>query len=275
MDTYREAVEKAKQEGSDAPRAPQKPQDPTTNWSRPSGLYNAMIAPLVPFAMRGAIWYQGESNAGRAWDYRTLFPSMIQNWRDDWKQGDFPFLFVQLAPFMKKEEQPGDSAWAELREAQLLTLTALRNTGQAVITDLGDEVDIHPRQKTPVGQRLAAAARALAYGEKLVYSGPVYRSMRVDGNRIILQFKHAGSGLESKGGALTGFSIAGADRKFQNAEARIIGKDRVLVTNPTVLYPAAVRFGWANFPVVNLYNKEGLPASPFRTDDFPMITAPK
>ncbi len=274
MAAYRLAVERAIGENAPPPRAPLPPQDPAKSPNQPAGLYNAMIAPLIPYAIRGAIWYQGESNAGRAWEYRKLFPAMIHNWREDWGQGDFPFLFVQLAPFLKIDEQPTESAWAELREAQLLTLTAEPNTGMAVITDIGDQLDIHPKQKTPVGQRLALAARALAYKDKMEYSGPVYELMRVDRDRVILRFKHVGGGLEARGGPLTGFSIAGKDRKFVNAQAEIVG-DTVVVTSPSVPEPGAVRFGWSNFPVVNLYNKAGLPATPFRTDDFPMVTAPK
>lgn len=236
--------------------------------SNPSVLYNAMIAPLVPFAIRGAIWYQGESNAGnfeRSKEYRTLFPTMIKSWRDAWGQGDFPFLFVQLAPFMDKTDVPTDTAWAHLREAQLLTLKASPRTAMAVITDLGDEKDIHPKQKKPVGERLALAARKLAYGEDLVYSGPLLRSMKVEGNNAILSFDHVGGGLVAKDGPLTGFTIAGADGKFVNAKAEIQG-DTVVVSSDETPEPKAVRFGWANYPIVNLYNKEGLPASPFRTD---------
>ncbi len=240
----------------------------------PTALYNGMIAPLQPYAIQGAIWYQGESNAGRAYAYRTLFPLMIQSWRASWKQGDFPFLFVQLAPFRAISKEPQESDWAELREAQLLTALKLKNTAMAVITDLGDEKDIHPKQKAPVGERLALAARALAYGEKVVYSGPVYDSMKVDGNKAVLSFKHVGGGLVAKGDKLTGFTICGADHKWVNADA-VIQDDKVVVSSPTVAKPVAVRYGWANYPVVNLFNKEGLPASPFRTDDFAMLTAPK
>lgn len=239
-----------------------------------SDLYNAMIAPLVPFAIRGAIWYQGESNAGEAHRYRTLFPAMIKNWRDVWKQGDFPFLFVQLAPFMDKKSEPEDSNWAELREAQLMTLSKSPNTGMAVITDLGDEKDIHPKQKKPVGERLALAARAIAYGEKVEHSGPVFESMTVNGDRAVLRFKHLGGGLELRGEKLTGFTIAGEDKKFKNAEAKIEG-DTVVVHSSDVPNPVAVRFGWANFPQVNLWNKDGLPATPFRTDNWPGITVDK
>jgi sialate O-acetylesterase len=238
---------------------------PGRNQNRPAGLYNAMIAPLVPYAFQGAIWYQGESNANRAAQYRKLFPAMIKDWRTAWGQGDFPFLFVQLAPFMKIQEEPKDSAWAELREAQSLTLTASPRTGMAVITDLGDERDIHPKQKAPVGARLALAARALAYGQDLVYSGPVFDELKVEGDKAALSFKHLGGGLVAKDGDLKGFAIAGKDGKFHNARAEIQG-DKVVVSSPEVSEPAAVRFGWADYPVVNLYNKEGLPASPFRTD---------
>lgn len=274
LQDYLEAAAQAKREGKEPPRAPTKPLSPAYSPWSPSGLYNAMIAPLIPYAIRGVIWYQGESNAGRAYEYRTLFPAMIANWRASWGQGDFPFLFVQLAPFMRIEPHPGESAWAELREAQLLTLKASPNTGMAVITDLGDEKDIHPKQKAPVGERLALAARALAYGEKIVYSGPLYDSMKIDDNRIILRFRHVGSGLVARGGALKGFTICGEDRVFVHAEAEIRG-NTVVVYSRQVPFPVAVRYGWANYPVVNLYNREGLPASPFRTDDFPMITAPR
>jgi sialate O-acetylesterase len=270
---YKELVAKAKAEGKQPSPAPRPPADPK-GAHRPAGLYNGMIAPLLPYAIRGAIWYQGESNAGRAYQYRTLFPTMIRNWRAEWKQGDFPFLFVQLAPFMKIEAEPGDSAWAELREAQLLTTKKLPNTGMAVITDVGDQADIHPKWKEPVGARLALAARALAYGERIVHSGPVYESMKIEGNKAVLSFKHVGSGLVAKGGPLQGFAVAGEDRKFVKAEAEI-QEDRVVVWSPQVANPVAVRFGWANYPVVNLWNKDGLPATPFRTDDFPLITAPK
>lgn len=237
-------------------------------------LYNGMIAPLQPFAIKGAIWYQGESNAGRAFEYRTLFPVMIQSWRDSWQQGDFPFLFVQLAPFMKIEKEPKPSAWAELREAQLLTTQNCKNTGMAVITDVGDEKDIHPQKKAPVGARLALAARAIAYGDNIIYSGPVYETMKKDGDKIVLNFKHTGGGLETRGGSLQGFAIAAADQKFVSAKAKIEG-DKVVVWSPDVADPVAVRFGWANYPLGNLWNKEGLPATPFRTDDFPLTTAPK
>jgi sialate O-acetylesterase len=266
---HRAAVEAARREGKQPPPPPSQPFEPIYC----SGLYNAMIAPLIPYAIRGAIWYQGESNAGRAYEYRTLFPTMIQNWREDWKQGEFPFLFVQLAPFGRITTEPVDSAWAELREAQTLTLTASPKTGMAVITDLGDSADIHPRRKETVGERLALAARAIAYREKLVYSGPMYRSLRVEGDRIVVKFRHVGSGLTTQDGAeLKGFTIAGKEGKFYNAKAEIRGSSEVVVSCPSVTAPVAVRYAWSDCPVVNLANKEGLPASPFRTDNFKMVT---
>jgi len=246
---------------------------PYAPW-KPTELYNGMIAPLIPYAIKGAIWYQGESNAGRAHQYRSLFPDMIRNWRRDWNQGDFTFLTVQLAPFYPIKDQPAESAWAELREAQLYTTTVLPKNGMAVITDVGEEKDIHPKKKAPVGARLALAARGIAYGEKIVYSGPIYKKMQVKDGKAILSFDHVGGGLEARGGALKGFSICGSDKKFVWAVAEI-EKDIIVVSSPNVPQPVAVRFGWADFPVVNLWNKGGLPASPFRTDNFPMTTAPK
>lgn len=255
---------------------------PSPPFWKPSELYNGMIAPLLNYRIRGAIWYQGESNASRAHQYRSLFADLIRNWRRDWGQGDFTFLAVQLAPWDRNKKRsleeitatPGDSDWAELREAQWLATKTLPNVGQAVITDVGDKDDIHPAKKEPVGARLALAARRIAYGENVVHSGPTYRSLRVDGNEAVLTFDHVGAGLEARGGPLQGFALAGADQKFVWADAKIRG-DQVVVTSPHVPHPVAVRYGWADFPVVNLWNKNGLPACPFRTDDFPMVTQPK
>src|SRR5262249_23450225 len=185
-----------------------------------SDLYNGMITPLIPYAVKGVIWYQGESNAGRAAQYRTLFSALIKNWREAWKEGDFPFLFVQLAPY--NQPRPRGS-WPELREAQLLTAQKVPHTAMAVITDAGHPTDIHPPEKEPVGARLALAARALAYGEKIEYSGPIYSAMKVDGDKAVLSFTHLGGGLLAKGGPLKGFTVAGADGKFVDAEARIHG----------------------------------------------------
>jgi sialate O-acetylesterase len=266
---YRKVVGSAKAAGKPAPRPPGPPLGPD-HPHRASGLYNGMIAPLVPFAIPGAIWYPGESNAGRAYQYRTLFPAMIQDWRRAWGQGEFPFLFVQLANFRARSNQPEESDWAELREAQSKTL-ALPNTAQAVIIDIGEANDIHPKNKQDVGYRLAVGALKVAYRQDVVHSGPVYASMAVEGEEARLKFKHAG-GLVAKGGPLKGFAIAGADRKFVWADARIDG-DTVVVCSDFVKQPVAVRYAWGNNPECNLYNKEGLPASPFRTDDWPGVTA--
>jgi len=270
---WREESEKARQEGRPVPRQPQPPFGPQ-NPTRPSALYNGMIAPLLPYGIRGAIWYQGESNAGRAVEYQRLFPAMIRNWREDWGQGDFPFFFVQLAPFMAKTAEPGESAWAELREAQRLTAKTLPHTGMAVITDVGDERDIHPRQKEPVGARLALQALGTVYGKDVAYSGPEVKSAAIEGDRIVLRFNHASGGLVAKDGALQGFTIAGEDRKWVTAQAEIRGST-IVVWSPQVKKPISVRYGWASFPQGNLWNGAGLPASPFRTDDFPLTTAPR
>lgn len=269
--TPREALEAKPDLAYLAPKSTLNPGNPNQG----TALYNGMIAPLVPYAVKGAIWYQGESNAGRAYEYRSLMPTLIQSWRDMFQNPQLGFYIVQLAPWMASSTKPMDSAWAELREAQLLTTQKLPNTGIAVITDFGDTSDIHPRQKEPVGARLALAARANTYGEKITYSGPTYDSMSVDGNKAILSFKNLGKGLDdSSGDALLGFTVAGADGKFYNAFAQVQG-DKVAVWSGKVEKPAAVRYGWSNYPVANLYNKDGLPASPFRTDDFQMVTAPK
>ncbi|QXD15447.1 beta galactosidase jelly roll domain-containing protein [Rhodocaloribacter litoris] len=237
----------------------------------PTVLWNKMVHPLLPYPIRGVIWYQGESNANtleEAYAYRELFPTMIRSWREAWGLGDFPFLWVQLANFMAEDETPpSQSAWALLRESQHAAL-ALPNTAQAVIIDLGEADDIHPRNKQDVGRRLALAARRVAYGEDVVASGPVYRSHSVEGRRVFVSFDHAGGGLVTREGGrvVRGFAVAGADRRFVWAEARIEG-DRVVVWSDRVPAPVAVRYAWANNPArANLYNREGLPAAPFRTD---------
>ncbi|MCI0748293.1 MAG: sialate O-acetylesterase [Verrucomicrobia subdivision 3 bacterium] len=269
---YKEELAKWEQEQADARKEGKefKKRRPGGPW-KPTELYNGMIAPLIPFAIGGAIWYQGESNAGRAHQYRSLFADMIRNWREDWGQGDFPFLLVQLAPFMAIKEQPVESAWAELREAQALATKTLPKVGMAVITDVGDERDIHPKKKEPVGARLALAARKIAYGQDVDYSGPTFKSMKVKEGKAILSFDHVGPGLEARGGELKGFAIAGPDKKFVWATAEIQG-EKVVVSSAEVPEPIAVRYGWADYPVVNLWNKAGLPASPFRTDEFQMVT---
>ncbi len=262
--------------GYDLASMPPRPQPPVwaNNPNAPTVLYNGMIAPLIPLGIRGAIWYQGESNAGRAYQYRELFPLMISNWRHDWGEGNFPFLFVQLANYMATRPEPGDSAWAELREAQLMTLS-LPNTGMAVIIDIGEATDIHPKNKQDVGKRLALWALAKTYDKPIAWSGPLYKSMKIRGNEVVLHFDCINGGLVAEGGKpVKGFAIAGADRKFVWADARIEG-DAVVVSSEKVAKPVAVRYAWADNPVCNLYNGAGLPASPFRTDDWPGVTAGK
>jgi len=241
--------------------------------SKPTLLFNGMLHPLIPFGIKGAIWYQGESNDSRAYQYRRLFPLMIRDWRKHWNQGDFPFLFVQLAAYKPVNENPVESSWAELREAQLMTL-ALPNTGMAVAIDIGEADNIHPANKEKVGRRLALAAKKIAYNQDVVYSGPVYQSMEITGKEIKIAFSHTGSGLVAKDkyGYLRGFAIAGEDKVFHWANARLEG-DTVVVYHPSIQNPLAVRYAWSDNPDdANLYNKEGLPASPFRTDNWPGIT---
>jgi sialate O-acetylesterase len=258
---WKQASALAKKNGKPAPKlgVPLKPQPPAPADGlprTPTVLYNGMIAPLIPYGIRGAIWYQGEGNAGQARLYRTLFPTMIADWREKWKQGDFPFLFVQLAPFNK---QP-----PEIREAQLLTLSKSPNTAMAVTADVGDLTDIHPKRKEPVGQRLALAARATVYGEKIEYSGPMYDSMKVESGKAVLKFTHTGTGLVARNGPLKDFTIAGANKKFVPALAEIRGGE-IIVSSSEVASPVSVRYGWGTYEG-NLFNAEGLPASPFRTD---------
>jgi len=239
----------------------------------PSGLYEGMITPLKNFRIRGAIWYQGEGNTWRAYQYRTLLPALIRGWRQAWGEGDFPFLIVQL-PNQGSSTELGDSIWAELREAQFFTARSVANTGLAVTIDVGDAKNLHPPRKAEVGQRLAAWALGTTYGEKIEYSGPLYDSMKISGNAIRIKFKYIGAGLEAHDGQLKGFAISGADRKFHWAEARIEGES-VVVSSAEVNAPVAVRYAWAESPECNLYNKSGLPASPFRTDDWPGATYEK
>ncbi len=236
----------------------------------PASLFNGMLYALIPYGMKGVIWYQGESNAGRACQYRSLFQAMIEDWRVRWDLDYFPFLFVQLANYMDIPEEPVEDDWAELREAQLMALR-LPNTGMAVTIDIGEMFDIHPRNKQDVGHRLALAAKKIAYGQDIVYSGPIYKSMEVKNGEARISFDHVGKGLMKKGEKLTGFQIAGKDRKFHWAHAQIVG-GKVYVSSDKVKEPVAVRYGWAHNPECNLYNKNGLPASPFRTDDWPGIT---
>lgn len=276
MSKWKEAADKAKEEKKPAPRQPQKPVKATPlpgGPNVPSVLFNGMINPITKFKIKGALWYQGESNAGRAAEYYTLFPTMISDWRKRWGY-DFPFFVVQLAPF-----QNGNSAaaqYAEVRDAQFQASKKLKHVGYATLSDIGNETDIHPQAKEPVGQRLALAARAIAYGEKVEWSGPVYKGMKADGSKVVLTFDHVGKGLTCTGDKLEGFTVCGEDKKFVPAEAKIVG-DTVEVSAKGVDKPVAVRFGWVNFakPDLNFANKDGLPAVPFRTDDFPLTTIKK
>ena len=232
-----------------------------------------MIRPLVPYGLRGMLWYHGTNNHSLAYRYRTLFKNMIKNWREVWGEGDFPFYFVQMPPIAPTLLEP--LTWAELREAQLMALS-LPNTGMIVTTDVGSpdgtpDDQIHLKNKQEVGRRLALWALAKDYGRDVVCSGPLYRSMAVEGNTIRLQFDYIGGGLVAQGGPLSEFEIAGADRKFVPAQAEI-DNDTVVVSNPQVKQPVAVRFGWRNDTTPNLFNRAGLPASPFRTDDWPGVT---
>lgn len=274
LEKHREATLLALREFKDLPRPPEHPDDAVTrgfhlplsrNVMHPSIFYNGMVAPLMPYGIKGAIWYQGESNTNRPALYREIFSAVIRSWREGWQQGDFPFLFVQLPPFGKIVEGPQESRWAEVREAQRRTSREVPWTGMVTTGDVGDQTDIHPHGKDVVGARLALAARAVAYGEKVEYSGPVYDRMEIKEGKALLNFKHSG-GLVARGGPLRGFTVAGPDRKYVKAEAEVRG-DRVVVWSPRVARPVAVRFGWADYPVINLWNKQGLPASPFQAPE--------
>lgn len=266
---WRTAAKKAKDAGKRAPRRPRKPVDPKISQHRPANLYNGMIAPLVPYAIRGAIWYQGEHNAGREFPhlYETQLPTMIADWRKRWKQGDFPFLFVQLPNFRAVQTQPVEpSGWVTVREGMLKTL-AVPNTGMAITTDIGEARDIHPKNKQDVGKRLALWALGTTYKQDIVYSGPLPEATKFAGGKAIVKFDHAGKGLTTAdGGEVKGFAIAGKDGRFAFAEAKVDG-DTVVVWSKEIPEPTAVRYAWAANPVCNLVNSAGLPASPFRSDD--------
>ncbi len=268
---WREDSARAVEGGKAPPARPQEPIGPG-NRSTPSGLYNGMIAPIVPFAFKGIIWYQGESNASRAHQYRRLFPALIEDWRGAWKQ-ELPFYFVQL-PNLDRQPEPSKSGWAELREAQLMTLR-VPSTAMAVTIDIGDPKDLHPANKQDVGARLALLAEGLLYGKMgYTFQSPMYRSWTVEGSHVRIQFDHA-VGLHARGGGeVSGFVIAGEDRAFVPARATIDGGD-VLVWSDAVSAPAAVRYAWADNPACNLVNEADLPASPFRTDEWPGVTFKK
>ena len=265
----------AKAQGLTEPQRPREPQGPGHSWT-PAGLFNAMLAPLVRYTIRGAIWYQGESNAQayRSYEYRELFAALIDDWRVAWNQGPFPFLFVQLANWLPRHAEPVESHWAELREAQWLTMRMVPMTGMAVTIDIGDMEDIHPRNKQDVGRRLALEARRVAYGESIVSSGPLYRGMRIEGNRVRVLFDSVGGGLVARTEPLAEFAVAGRDGAFVRAEARIDGPS-VVVSSAAVPNPIAVRYAWQDNPQASLYNREGLPATPFRTDAWSELNRPR
>ena len=240
-------------------------QEVTMYQRKPTTLFNAMINPIAGYTIKGSIWYQGEGNASRWEYYEELFGKMILDWRIRWKQGSFPFLFVQLANYMQRKEVPTDSDWARLRETQRQTLK-IPNTGMATIIDIGNDKDIHPRNKQDVGSRLWQAARKVAYGDDVVYSGPTYESHQVNGSELIVSFENTGAGLKAMGPDITGFSIAGENGKFYWADGRV-EENRVILSSEKVKEPKYVRYAWADNPACNLYNEEGLPAVPFRTDD--------
>lgn len=274
QEAHRDAVAKAKAEGKQPPQPPRPPQNLLRGNARPANIYNGVLKPTIGYGIRGAIWYQGESNAGRAYQYRELFPLMIRSWREEWQQGDFPFYWVQLADFRMEKPQPEESDWAELREAQTMTMERLPRTGQAVIIDAGEAQDIHPRNKQVVAMRLARWALAKDYGLSLAHRSPQYESLSVEGGKVRIKFAHVGSGLKAFDVAeLQGFAVAGADRKFVWASGKVIADDQVEVSSPDVAEPVAVRYAWADNPVCNLYSKEGLPVTPFRSDDWPGVTA--
>lgn len=266
------AVAKAKAEGKTPPRAPV---DWLTGNARPGNIFAGMVNPTLGYGMKGVIWYQGESNAGRAYEHAELFPYLIEQWRKEWGQGDFSFYWVQLADYMAERPTPGESAWAELRETQTKT-QKLANTGQAVIIDLGEGKDIHPRNKHDVAARLVRWALVKDYGMKFPYRSPEYKSVQIVGNKATVTLDCFGSKLRPFDVTeARGFAICGEDKVWHWATGKVVGNDKVEVSNPEVPAPIAVRYAWADNPVCNLFSDDGLPVTPFRTDDFAMTTKPK
>ncbi len=257
-------------------RAPEGPEATLAGNARPGNIYNGVLRPTIGYGIKGAIWYQGESNAGRAYEHASLFPLLINHWRAEWKQGDFPFYWVQLADYMAEKPEPGESAWAELRETQTKTQQAVKNGGQAVIIDLGEANDIHPHNKRDVAERLARIALARDYGFKIPYRSPEFASATFEGGKALVKLDTFGSSLRTVDVAeVKGCAVCGEDRKWVWAEAKIVDKTTLQVSAKSVEKPVAVRYAWADNPVCNLYSAEGLPVTPFRSDDFPMTTQPK
>jgi sialate O-acetylesterase len=270
------AATSAKAEGKPEPGGkPQHPDGRMKGNARPGNIHSGVLTPSIGYGIRGAIWYQGESNAGRAYQYRDLFPFMIQSWRDEWGLGDFPFYWVQLADFKAEKVEPAESDWAELREAQTMTMKALPNTGEAVIIDIGEGKDIHPKNKQDVAKRLARWALTETYKVPgIPCRSPIYTAMEKQGPKAVLSFDNVAGGWRPFDVAEpVGFTIAGADRKFVAAQAKILPDGRIEVWSDAVAEPVAVRYAWADNPVCNMYSAAGLPLTPFRTDDFPGVTA--
>jgi sialate O-acetylesterase len=278
---WKTAAEKAKAEGKPEPAQPKQPGNSDgllKGNARPGNIYCGVLKPSIGYGLRGAIWYQGESNANRAYQYRELFPFMIKSWREEWGLGDFPFYWVQLADFMNEKPEPAESEWAELRESQTMTMKALPNTGEAVIIDIGEGKDIHPKNKQDVAKRLARWALAETYKVPgIACRSPLYKSLEKQGGKIVLSFDHvagnAGGWRPFDVAEPRGFTIAGADKKFVPAKATILPDGRIEVFSDAVMDPVAVRYAWADNPVCNMYSADGLPLTPFRTDDFPGLTA--
>ena len=274
---WKAAVATAKVEGKPEPKPPQSPDGQMKGCARPGNIHAGVLTPSIGYGIKGAIWYQGETNAGRAYQYRELFPFMIKSWREEWGLGDFPFYWVQLADFTSEKPEPAESAWAELREAQTMTMKALPNTGEAVIIDIGEGKDIHPKNKQDVAKRLARWALTETYKVPgIAAKSPLYKSMEKQAGKIVLSFDNAGDNAAGwrpfDVAEPRGFTIAGNDRKFVKAKATILPDGRIEVIGETVSEPVAVRYAWADNPVCNMYSSAGLPLTPFRTDDFPGVT---
>jgi sialate O-acetylesterase len=267
---WREGADRAKAAGARPSPSPPVP-DALREYRVASSIYDGMIEPLIPFPVRGAFWYQGESNEGRAQQYRLLLPTMIRAWRERWGQGDFPFGIVQLPNYRDPKPEPADDAWSHIREAQRRTAVSTKNAGLVVTIDVGEAHDIHPKNKLDVGRRMARWALAEVYGRRMTAAGPMFKKMKVEGSKLVLTFGGVGAGLRIRDGdRLQEFAVAGEDRKWHWAEARIVGKDRVEVWSANVPRPVAARYAFNNNPRrQNLTNETGLPAAPFRTDDWP------
>ena len=271
---WKEDVAAAKTAGKPLPRQPQGPEQWLSGNARPGNIFAGVVYPTLGYGMKGVIWYQGESNAGRAYEYRELFPFMIEQWRKEWGQGDFPFYWVQLANFMPVKPEPVDSNWAELREAQTMTMKA-PNTGQAVIIDVGEGKDIHPKDKHDVAARLVRWPLVKDYCLKFPYRSPEFKSLAIEGNKAIVTLDYFGSSLRPFGvEEALGFAVCGEDKVWHWAKGKVLPGDRIEVSCDKVAAPIAVRYAWADNPVCNLFSKDGLPVTPFRTDDFPPITKP-